>query len=252
MARLYAQVEVASCREQGELGQGRGSSSDDHEARLHEVVIDGRVLKTPARKSISLPSKALAMAVAAEWEWQRARRVMPFTMPMTTLVSTAVDQMPSIRGRTIEELLNHFLTDTACCRHEIDRKLLKKQNEVLNPIVHWMEQHVQKPVKMSHNVLEHGQDAETVEAVRRMLLKFNDWELSAVDMLANATKSLVIALAVEQGRLSPMEALHASRVEENFQMEEWGLVEGGHDLDIADIKVRIEAPSMFLKLLRYQ
>lgn len=33
------------------------------------------------------------------------------------------------------------------------------------------------------------------------------------------------------------------------QMDEWGLVEGGHDLDIADTQVRIAAPSIFLRLL---
>lgn len=252
LARVYGKVEVAACSEASEAENGRLPHADDRETTMQEVLIDGRVLKTPARKAMSLPTKALAMAVAAEWEWQKARRVMPFTMPMTTLVSTAIDQMPSIRERTMQELLNHLLTDTACCRHETDLKLRKKQEEVLDPIVQWMEQHLQQPIKLSHNILENGQDAGTVEAVRRMLLGLSNWELAAVDMIANATKSIVIALAVQKGRLTPMDAFNASRVEENFQMEEWGLVEGGHDLDMADIKVRIEAPSMFLKLLQYQ
>ena len=34
-----------------------------------------------------------------------------------------------------------------------------------------------------------------------------------------------------------------------LQVEEWGFVEGGHDIDIADLHVRLAAPSVFLRLL---
>lgn len=47
-----------------------------------------------------------------------------------------------------------------------------------------------------------------------------------------------------------MQGLEAARVEENFQVEGWGLVEGGHDIDAAGVKVQVAAPSIFLRLLR--
>ena len=46
------------------------------------------------------------------------------------------------------------------------------------------------------------------------------------------------------------EAIAAARVEEEAQIEEWGLVEGGHDLDQLDIKVKVSAPVMLMKLRR--
>ena len=55
-----------------------------------------------------------------------------------------------------------------------------------------------------------------------------------------------------QGRLSVADALEAARVEEDFQIEEWGLVEGGHDIDIADARARVAAPAVFVRLLEYQ
>ena len=60
--------------------------------------------------------------------------------------------------------------------------------------------------------------------------------------------SLVAALSQDQ--LKVHDAIEAARVEETYQMEEWGLVEGGHDIDIADMKVRIAGPAMFLRLLQ--
>jgi ATP synthase F1 complex assembly factor 2 len=43
-----------------------------------------------------------------------------------------------------------------------------------------------------------------------------------------------------------------SRLEEDFQAEEWGKVEAGHDLDEVDIRSRIYAPSLFVRLLQMQ
>lgn len=53
-----------------------------------------------------------------------------------------------------------------------------------------------------------------------------------------------------QGHLGVHDAITAARLEETFQMDEWGLVEGGHDIDIADMQVRIAGPTVFLRLLQ--
>lgn len=53
-----------------------------------------------------------------------------------------------------------------------------------------------------------------------------------------------------QGYLDLTQAFQVARLEEEFQINEWGLVEGGHDVDQANAKVRIAAPSLFLRLLR--
>ncbi len=46
------------------------------------------------------------------------------------------------------------------------------------------------------------------------------------------------------------DALRAARVEEDCQIEEWGSVEAGHDLDQADYTTRIASAAVFLKLLQ--
>ena len=38
-----------------------------------QVLLDHRVLKTPARRPLVVPTRALALAIAAEWEWQVGR-----------------------------------------------------------------------------------------------------------------------------------------------------------------------------------
>jgi hypothetical protein len=55
---------------------------------------------------------------------------------------------------------------------------------------------------------------------------------------------------VEQGHVGVEQAVRLARLEEEVQIAEWGLVEGGHDIDLADTRVRICAPSIFIRLLR--
>lgn len=76
------------------------------------------------------------------------------------------------------------------------------------------------------------------------------WHLAAAEQLASCCKSVLLGLAATAGQLSIPQVLAAARAEEDHQIEQWGLVEGGHDIDIADLKVRVTAPALFVRLLR--
>lgn len=52
-----------------------------------------------------------------------------------------------------------------------------------------------------------------------------------------------------QGRVGVQEGIRLARLEETLQLEEWGYVEGGHDIDDADMRVRISSASIFARLL---
>ena len=46
------------------------------------------------------------------------------------------------------------------------------------------------------------------------------------------------------------EALKCARVEEDYQIERHGFVEGGHDIDISDLRVRLTAPHALNLILK--
>lgn len=71
-----------------------------------------------------------------------------------------------------------------------------------------------------------------------------------MDALASACKSVLLGVALSEGRLQVEAAVRATRIEEDMQIEEWGLVEGGHDIDVADARARIGSAVMFLRLLK--
>jgi ATP synthase F1 complex assembly factor 2 len=76
------------------------------------------------------------------------------------------------------------------------------------------------------------------------------FELTATFNAAASAKSLLIGLALIRGAVDVEEATKAARAEEDASIEEWGLVEGGHDVDQADIAVRLAAPRTMMSLLR--
>jgi chaperone required for assembly of F1-ATPase len=49
----------------------------------YQIMLDKRVLKTPAKRPLTLPTRALALAIAAEWEWQvrAAHACFPIALP---------------------------------------------------------------------------------------------------------------------------------------------------------------------------
>jgi ATP synthase F1 complex assembly factor 2 len=63
-------------------------------------------------------------------------------------------------------------------------------------------------------------------------------------------QSLITALALFKRHITASDAMELSRVEEEFQIDRWGLVEGGHDLDRVNCRVRVSSASFLLWLLQ--
>lgn len=115
----------------------------------YQITLDGYVLKTPARQPLTVPSKALARAIAAEWAWQ-ARRVEPSTMPLMSLAATAIDQ-PQPR-QVIEDTMVHYVsTDPVVCRVE-PGELADKQAAALDPILQWVRGEIGATVEPSDSI----------------------------------------------------------------------------------------------------
>ena len=95
------------------------------------------------------------------------------------------------------------------------------------------------------------QDAEVVRRVGKSVRAMDAWRLAAFNSLAFASKSVVIATCAVRSpeTVGIVEVMKAARVEEEIQIERWGLVEGGHDMDIGDLRVRVSSAMVYLRML---
>jgi len=215
---------------------------------LHGVRLDGRPLRTPAKRTLALASRPLALAVAQEWEAQRPF-ILPHMMPLMTLATTTIDQIPTIRSQIEESMLVYFQSDTVCFRSPDgeDARLKAAEARCWDPLLAWFNRRFGTRVRATDG-LELCLADDDLAAVGDYLDEQTGEAIAALDMLTVSCKSFVIAAALLEGELSAEQACAAARVAEDAQIDEWGLAEGSHDIDIEDLRIRVAASSVFAKL----
>jgi len=76
----------------------------------------------------------------------------------------------------------------------------------------------------------------------------DEWELSALEIATSTAKSLVVATALlDRADIEAKDALRLALLEEHFQIERWGLVEGEHDVAHNEALMWLEACRHFGK-----
>ncbi|XP_075474340.1 uncharacterized protein LOC142505299 isoform X2 [Primulina tabacum] len=221
------------------------------------VMLDYRTLKSPSKRPLKCPTLALAKAIAVEWDYQLADGIRPFTMPLMRLACTALERVPITRPKIIENLMKKFNQDLVFCRASGDDPLTSdllgiynRQVEKLDPLLRWLELEFGfKPVTYS-SFFGGKQEEGLVNAIENLLRKTDNSELAAIDALAASAHSLIIAIGIFRGKLNIEQAIELIRLEEDLQVDKWGMVEGGHDVDVTDLRVQVSSATVFLGLSR--
>lgn len=215
---------------------------------VYGIELDGRPLPTPAKRPYALPSRALADAIATEWSSQ-GEKILPSTMPLTTLAATAIDRVAGLREKMIEEALAYLATDLVCYRAERPDSLVARQQAFWDPPLAWLTRRYDVKLKVTSGVMAVSQSAETAARLRAALDAMSDFELSALHALTQSLGSLVLALALHHGELDAEAAAAASQLDELFQTERWG-----EDKEAAErraaIRADIAASARFIELLK--
>lgn len=207
---------------------------------FHGITVDGKFVKTPKRNILATPSHAYAVTIAAEWDAQEGR-IRPSSMPMMGLASAALDVVPEFRERMLDSIKRFTHTDTACIRADRPSELVAAQDKALDPIIAHATGGSTARIEVTRGGLTAHQETRTEQWVSSTVHGLDDWSLVAMDSAASCAKSVLIAIALRDGVISPAEAVEAARSEELWQSRVWGVVEGGHDLDDADAAVRMSA-----------
>ena len=219
------------------------------------ILLDDRPLLSPSsRQPLTARSEALALAVAAEWRTHGRGPPRAHNMPLTSLCVTAQEQTQSDRLQVHDTLVSRFFEtgDAAAVREDESTPLRRMQDKALDPIVDAVERHLihgsGRIMVSSGGVLGARQQTLVSMRVMQILGGLSAERSAAFASIAVACRSVLLGLAGVHGFVGVEELLHAARLEESWQEQEWGRVEGGHDLDEAHIKVQVHAAISFLEL----
>lgn len=186
------------------------------------LTLDGRSANTPARNPLTLPSQALAEALAAEWGAQDTE-IDPGTMPLTRLANTAIDGVRPRMEAVADDLCAYAQTDLLAYRAAEPDRLVAAQGQAWDPMLDWAYETFGARLILSEGVMHVTQPPQAVQALSDAVRRVDDpFKLAALHTLTTLTGSLILALAVLRGRLDPAEAWAAAHVDETYQAAVWG------------------------------
>ena len=185
------------------------------------VQLDGRTPRSPARKPLVLPTRALAEAVAAEWEAQ-VEVIDNSLMPATRLAFTAIDRIAETRAEVAREITAYASSDHLCYRADSPRGLVERQEREWGAMLGWARAEHGLVFTPTAGIIHAPQPPATLAAVEALALTLDDFTLAGVAFAAGLFGSTVLALAVRAGRLTGQRALDLSRLDEIWQAEQWG------------------------------
>mmetsp|Transcript_15116 Transcript_15116/g.26992 ORF Transcript_15116/g.26992 Transcript_15116/m.26992 type:complete len:406 (-) Transcript_15116:60-1277(-) len=270
--------------------QPQSSSPPSSSIEWHTVTLDGRALRTPLGLPLTLPSLALALAVASEWDAQKIY-LQPAQMPLMTLCCTAIDQVASDPSVHRTDVMRYLRNDTSCYWADPveDRVLHRRQSQAWDGLHASLSEDLLglpgtdvRPAMASGGgeallLSRRSKGNPTsglphppilVEKAKRWVDGLDAWTLTALYSACAESKSFFIGAALIQDAMKKEEAASgggdragmardgkwaagAARIEEEFNIECWGLVEGGHDYDRLNCSIQMHAASFLVQAVAH-
>ncbi|ETX14955.1 ATPase [Roseivivax halodurans JCM 10272] len=187
----------------------------------HAVRLDGRAVKTPAKAALVVPSRAMAEAIAEEWQAQD-ERIDPRTMPVTRGANAAIDRVRPQHGEVADMLAAYGDSDLLCYRADAPAELVERQEAAWDPLLDWAAEACGARLAPRTGVMHEGQDPAALERLRTEVHALDAFALAAFHDLVSLTGSLVLGLAAERKAFDPEALWAASRIDEIWQQELWG------------------------------
>jgi chaperone required for assembly of F1-ATPase len=184
------------------------------------LLLDGKPVKTPARRQLAAPNMALAEEIAAEWNAQ-GETIDPARMPLTRLANAAIDGVADQSEAVADEVAKYIATDLLLYRAETPDALVVRQAQAWDPVLAWAGDELGARFVLAQGIVHVTQPAEALAAARKAIPTDN-WPLAAVAAVTTLTGSGLLALALARAAIDVDAAWAAAHVDEDWQMSQWG------------------------------
>ena len=184
------------------------------------LVLDGKPVRTPARRLLAAPDSRIAAALGAEWNAQGGE-IDPATMPLTRLANAIIDgvadQPDAVRG----EIEKYLHSDLVFYRADGPQGLIARQAVLWDPFVNWARDELDARFVLAQGVVHQAQPPHAVQAAAKTIPR-DLWRLGAAASLTTITGSALIALALAAGAITAEQGWTAANADEDWNMEARG------------------------------
>lgn len=186
------------------------------------VRLDARPVRTPLKTPLIVPTRAMADAIAAEWQAQTGK-VDPATMPCTRVANSAIDKVTPQRDEVVAMLAAYGATDLLCYRATDPEALFARQSAAWDPPLDWAATALAAPLNATTGVMHVPQPEASLARLKADVAALTAFQLAAFHDLVAISGSLVLALAITRHHLTAATAWTLSRIDEDWQAELWGI-----------------------------
>lgn len=191
------------------------------ESAPFHILLDGRQIKTPKKRPLAVPTRALAEALAEEWRAQ-GEHIDPTRMPLTRFANTAIDAVADTREAVADDITAYAGSDLVCYRAETPAELVERQAEHWDPIVAWANETLDTEFRVVFGIMHVAQPNAALAAYSGALPRDDAMRLTGLHVITTLTGSALIALALFREWLSAKVAWNAAHVDEDYQISLWG------------------------------
>lgn len=185
------------------------------------VRLDGRAIKSVGGRPQLVPTRALAEALAAEWDRQ-GEEIDPAHFLYRDMTDYALDVVTGDPAAVASEILPYAETDTLCYRAEPDEAFAARQRLMWEPLLLDAETRLGITFVRVSGIIHKPQPPETLARLQAELDRLNPFELAALRNTASLAASLVIGLTALMPGVDLDALWDAANLEEDWQAELWG------------------------------
>ena len=189
------------------------------------VTLDDKPVRIPGGATLTLPTEAMAAAVAAEWQAAGGAvggEMSYADLPLTRLAGTAQDRVAPALEPVVLELSRYAESDLLCYRAEHPEALVRQQAERWQPWLDWAAERHQARLLVTAGIIHVAQQPSALAALAQAVAVHDAHRLAALGILVPSYGSLVLALAVADGQLTALEAHELATLDERHQASLWG------------------------------
>jgi len=185
------------------------------------IALDGKPIKTPGRFDLAVPSRALAVAIAGEWQ-DCGETIDPRAMPLTGLANAAAERVAADPQAFAAGLARYAESDLLCYRAEGPADLVQRQVESWDALLGWARRRYDVDFVTCSGVMHVAQPEETVRKLGHAVAALDDFQLAGLSPLVTIGGSLVAGLAVLEEMMPAEDVWEAVSFDDRWQLEQWG------------------------------
>jgi chaperone required for assembly of F1-ATPase len=187
------------------------------------VALDGKPIRTPSGRVVTVPARQIADAMSAEWRAQK-ETIDPLTMPLTRFANSVVEAVVDQADLVADDVAKYLRSDLLFYRAGLPEALVALEAKHWDPVLFWAADTLGAHFILAEGIMHVGQP-ETAVAAARAALPSDPWSIAAMHVVTTLTGSALLALALKHGVLGPDEVWAAAHVDEDWNAEQWGVDE---------------------------